>query len=334
MATKTPCGIKNMNKSLSRLKRYKKKAKLLEKTRLYRLMSILSQLSNRKIVTTAGLAEQFNVTKRSIQRDIQLLDTDFGLPIYLEGNIYKFQEDFSLRKIDVTSEEKLLLTLFYKLFSKVGQPFDATAKNLLDKAMLSSSAPDQSFDEKSIGVIKKEFIDYSRQLATQLKKIKYPEAFTKKINEYLRLMQQKLNELGIKDRVDIEFKKLKSYKSGEPVAIIKIPKTYFKSEIDKFDFSDHEDKRKFQIITYLPNKYIKSFRIALYVHMAFNFWGTHLKVRDVTCFDAFAKYLGFPDESKRFVYEFSHGTNTKTDKILITTASLYWEQEIPPVTKI
>ena len=308
----------------------KRKDKLPEETRMYRLMSILSQLANRKIVTTAGLAEQFGITKRSIQRDIELLSSPgMGFPIYEDNNVYKFEENFSLRKIDVTPDEKLLLTLFYKLFSKAGQPFGATAKNLLDKVLSASHAIEQSFDQRAVEVIKKEVGDFSNQLAVRLENKPYPEPFINKVDEYLKITRQKLRELGAHDNVTIEFKAVKKYENGKPAASIRLPKAYFKSEIDKFDFSTQEDKREFQVLTYLPNKHIKSFRIALSAHMAFNFWGTHLEVRDITCFDKIAEYLGFSQESKRFSYEFSHGTCTQKNKILITTANMYWEQVIP-----
>ena len=307
----------------------KKKEKPLEKTRMYRLTSILSQLANGKTVTTAGLATQFGITKRMIQRDIMLIERGMGFPIYPGNGVYKFQENFSLRKIDVTPDEKLLLTLFYKLFSKAGQPFGSTAKKLLDKVLSASYPTEQSFDQRAVEIIKKEVSGFSNQLAVCLENTPYPECFIKKIDECLITTKRKLHELGVKDNVSIEFKAVKKYESGRSAATIQIPKTYLKSEIDKFDFSTHEDKRKFQIITYLPNKYNKNFRIALCVHMAFNFWGTHLEVRDITCFDKLAEYLGFPQGSKRFSYEWSHGTCTPKHKILITTANIYWEMELP-----
>lgn len=321
-----------MDKYALLAKRYgkKNKDKSPEETRMYRLMSILSQLANRKTVTTAGLAAQFGITKRSIQRDIDLLSRQgMGFPIYPDNGVHKFQEDFSFRKIDITAEEKLLLTLFYKLFSKAGQPFGSTAKNLLDKVLSASHPTEQPFDQRTVAVIKKEVGDFSNQLAVRLENAPYPKSFIQKICEYLKTAKQELHELSLKDKVAIGFKSVKKYENGKPVASIQIPKTYFKSAIDKFDFSTHEDKREFKVVTYLPNKHIKSFRIALCAHVAFNFWGTHLAARDLTCFDKFAEYLGFSKDSKRFTYEFSHGTYTEKHKILITTASLYWEKEIP-----
>ena len=304
----------------------KMQRKPLDETRLYRLMNILSQMANRKRVTVAGLAVQFKVTKRTIQRDLELLTTrDMGFPIYSDNGVYKFEENFSLRKIEVTPDEKFLLTLFYKLFSKTSQPFGLTAKNLLNKVLTESAAPEKTFDSNVLKIIEKEFGDYANQLAVRLENTPYPESFIRKINEYLKMTKQKLHDLGGRDQVAIEFKTSRKYENGKPAATIRIPKAYFKSEIDRFDFSNHEEKREFKIVTYLPNKHIKNFRIALSAHMAFNFWGTHLEVRDITCFDNFAEYLGFPRDSKRFTYEFSHGTRTSKHKILITTARLCWE---------
>jgi len=296
--------------------------------KIFRLMFILNRLTSREMVTPSILASEFNVTVRTVQRDLEMLSMT-GFPLFSENGSYKFIDGFSLRKISVNPDEKFLLLLFYKLFSKIGQPFDAAAKNLLDKMLLSSDKEDQSFDKKATDIIKKEFGEFSEQLAVKLEHSNYPQVFIKKVDEYLFEVNRKLKVLSVKVKVDMKCKSINKYENGKQVAIIQIPKTYFKDKIDKFDFSTREDNREFQIKTYLPNKFFKSFRISLSLHLAFNFWGTHLKARQITCFDDFAIYFGFPKELKRFTYEFSHGTNTKEHKILITTAFLHWEKEVP-----
>ena len=297
--------------------------------KIFRLVSIITKLANRNPVTTADLAGEFKVTTRTVQRDLQLLLEAYW-PICLDNGSYKFEDGFSLRKITVTPEEKFLLTIFYRLFSKVGAPFNKTANDFLNKVIIpSKNAADYTYDDKTIEIIKKEFSDFSNQLAIRLEKSEYPKSFIKKIDQYLLEVSQKLKTLGIKDTVNIQTKLIKGYENGQPVASIKVPKTYFKDKIDDFDFSTHEDKREFQIKTYLPNKFFKSFRISLELHMAFNFWGTHLKAQQITCFDKFAQCLGFQKDTKLFTYEFSHGTYSKKHQILITTASLRWEKEIP-----
>jgi len=296
--------------------------------KMFRFVSILTKLSNKEQVTTAGLSREFDVTKRTIQRDMELLCQMYW-PIRFYGGFYKFDEGFSLRKIAVTPEEKLLLTLFYRLFSQAGRPLSTTAKSLLDKVLVSSDVSEQLLDQQTVEIIKKEFSDFSTQLAVRLENNSCPQRFIAKIDEYLINAGDKLKKLSAKEGIAIQFEPTRRYNNGVPIATITIPKAYFKDEIDKFDFSTHENKREFKIISYLPNKYFKKFRISLDLHMAFNFWGTHLETRQITCFDHFAESLGFSKETKLFTYECSHGANNGKHKILITTASLRWEREIP-----
>gem|GEM_PF-4854342 len=295
---------------------------------MFRFVSILTKLSNKERVTTVGLARDFDVTKRTIQRDMELLCQMYW-PIRFCDGFYKFVEGFSLRKIAVTPEEKLLLTLFYRLFSQAGRPLSTTAKSLLDKVLVSSDVSEQLLNQQTVEIIKKEFGDFSTQLAVRLENNKCPQSFIAKIDEYLIKAEEKLKKLSAKDGVTIQLEPTKRYESGVPIAVITIPKSYFKDEINKYDFSTHEDKREFKLIPHLPNKYFKSFRVSLDLHMAFNFWGTHLETRQITCFDHLAECLGFPKKSKLFNYSCSHGADNGKDKVLITTASLRWEREIP-----
>ena len=135
--------------------------------KIFRLMFILNRLTSREMVTPSILASEFNVTVRTVQRDLEMLSMT-GFPLFSENGSYKFVDGFSLRKISVNPDEKFLLLLFYKLFSKIGQPFDAAAKNLLDKMLLSSDTEDQSFDKEATEIIKKEFGKFSEQLAVKL----------------------------------------------------------------------------------------------------------------------------------------------------------------------
>ncbi len=321
---------KKMKKRISFVCSGRKKKKAYDE-KLRRLVTIISQLANGGTVTAAELAGQFKVSKRTIQRDMEFL-SEINWPIYPDNGTYKFTEGFSLRKITVTPEEKFLISLFYRLFSQAKQPFSETAKNLLDKVVIASDRNDPLFDEISSQykkkVVEEEIANFSDLLAVRLENLNYPQSFVRKIGAYLDDVEQKIKTLSAKDSVDIKTRFIRKYENNKPVALIWAPKTYFKDDTLKFDFLTNKKDREFQIRTHLPNKYIKSFRISLSLHMAFNYWGTHFKARDLTCFDDFAKYMGFPAESKRFVYEFSHGTHTKKHQILITTASLYWEKEI------
>ena len=306
--------------------------------KMIRLMVILNRLSNRQRVITADLAKEFNVTVRTMQRDLELLSMT-GFPVFFDNGTHKFEEGFSLRKISVTPEEKFLLMLFYKLFSQTDKPFSSAAKNLLDKVLVSSDGKDVLFDEISLQykkkVLEEEFTDFSDSLAVRLENCAYPRSFIEKIDVYIAELKKKIKALEAKDKVNIEVKFTRQYENNKPVAVIRVPKSYFKDNTAKFDFSTHKKEREFTVISHLPGKFRKSFRISLHLDMFFNFWGTHLKARQITCFDKFAEYIGFPKALKQFNYEFSYGGGRVDQSVLVTRASLIWEKEIPmPDTEI
>jgi hypothetical protein len=299
--------------------------------KIFRLIFVLNRLSNRERVTTADLAREFNVTIRTVQRDLELLSMT-GFPLSLDNGSYKFEEGFSLRKISVTPDEKFLLMLFYRLFSQADKPFNVTAKSLLDKVLVSLDKKDIVYDEISSQykkkVLKEEFNNFSDSLAVRLEDCKYPQSFVEKIDSYLTELSRKIEALNIKDKVGIKVEFTQQYENKKPIAILRVPKSYFKDNTSKFDFSTHKKEREFMIKTHLPGKFRKSFRISLYLDMFFNFWGTHLKTRQITFFDNFAEYLGFPKDLKQFNYEYSYGGGRVNQTVLVTRASLIWEKEI------
>lgn len=73
--------------------------------RLNRMVGILSMLDRGEHSTTKGLAEHFGVTARTIFRDLEALGIDF--PVYLDEttNSYRFAEGYSLRKINLSTNE-------------------------------------------------------------------------------------------------------------------------------------------------------------------------------------------------------------------------------------
>ena len=301
--------------------------------KLLRLVYIITRLSDRGgTLTTADLVKEFNVTKRTIQRDVELL-RKMHWPIDSDNCIYKFDDMFSLRKINVTPEEKFLLMLFCRLFSQVKEPFNAIAKSLLDKVLIASDQYDSIFDEISSRykreIIEKKFTHFADELAITLEDLKYPPAFIKKIGAYLDELEQKIKVLCSKDKIDINVRFSRKYENNKPVAVISVPKTYFNDNTLKHDFSTHIKEREFLITTALPGKFHKSFRISLHLRMVFDFWGTHFKSRDITCFDEFAKYIGFTKNDKVFNYKCSYAAHCKSHRLLITEASSSWQKEIP-----
>ena len=66
--------------------------------KIFRLMFILNRLSSKEAITTPGLAQEFNVTTRTVQRDLELL-SQTGFPLFFDNGTYKFTDGFSIRKI-------------------------------------------------------------------------------------------------------------------------------------------------------------------------------------------------------------------------------------------
>ena len=79
--------------------------------KIFRLIHMLNRLNSGNLFRTSELAEEFNVTSRTIQRDLELLNMA-GFPVIYEDDKYKFMNGFSLQKISVTPAEKFLLNIW------------------------------------------------------------------------------------------------------------------------------------------------------------------------------------------------------------------------------
>ena len=77
--------------------------------KIFRLIFIINKLDSGEKVSTYDLAEEFNVSVRSVQRDIDLLQTTGFLLASPERGIYSFEEGFSLKKMKITQAEASLL---------------------------------------------------------------------------------------------------------------------------------------------------------------------------------------------------------------------------------
>ena len=66
--------------------------------KIFRLMYILNQMNSCGRVRTAELAQEFAITKRTVQRDISLL-LEVGFPLVMDGNEHRLVAGFSLRKL-------------------------------------------------------------------------------------------------------------------------------------------------------------------------------------------------------------------------------------------
>jgi len=302
--------------------------------KIFRLLYMLNKLNEEGNVKASELAVEFSVTTRTVQRDLVLLDIA-GFPIIQENGIQKFDRGFSLRKITLKPEEKFLIMLFYDLFSKVGAPFDTTAKGFLDKVLF--SVPGQKlfnsniFNGKQKKVLSEEFGSLGNRLAARLEDFTCPPIYEKKINEILDEIRSKSQTLNTERKAHIEFKVIdKNYRSRKPIVTITVPKSYFNNNYQKLDSSTHEKNWSFSIYIDLPCKTFSDFRIGMSLDMYFKFFGPHLKGKRIKCFDEFADYLGFSESSKRFEYEYSYGNDKD---LLITRGRVTWERVVSMPTK-
>jgi len=103
--------------------------------KIFRLFYILNRLDTGKGVTTRELSEEFDVTYRTVQRDLQLLNIT-GFPIVTsEKGHHSFLEGFSLKKMLLTKEEATLLTFLNEITKSLGENFEDSFHNILKKVI-------------------------------------------------------------------------------------------------------------------------------------------------------------------------------------------------------
>lgn len=114
--------------------------------KIERILAIIILLLDRDTITTTELAEQFNVTKRTIFRDIETIELA-GFPIIAKSGRhggFSLMDSFKLRVLTFTKEEKELILKALTIKERlVGNPHDSTVikekiATLLDT---SSTAP-------------------------------------------------------------------------------------------------------------------------------------------------------------------------------------------------
>lgn len=89
-----------------------------EHSRLSRLTSIVTQLQSKRIVTATSLAKKYNVSVRTIYRDIRTIEQS-GVPIITEeGKGYSLIEGYRLPPIMFTEEEANALITAEQLIRK------------------------------------------------------------------------------------------------------------------------------------------------------------------------------------------------------------------------
>lgn len=113
--------------------------------RFDRIIAILIQLQSRRIIKAQDLAERFEVSLRTIYRDIRTLEAS-GVPIYSEAGVgYSLMEGYRLPPVMFTREEATSFIAAEKLMQKfsdkeMGKHYESAAFKL--KAVLRSADKD------------------------------------------------------------------------------------------------------------------------------------------------------------------------------------------------
>jgi predicted DNA-binding transcriptional regulator YafY len=97
---------------------------------LTRLINILSALNDGEELTTKELADMFNVTQRTILRDMN--ERLYSFPIYKDKKKWKMQDGFKLEKNN-SFDEEVVLGILEKFSSSIGGEFSTKAHKLLNK---------------------------------------------------------------------------------------------------------------------------------------------------------------------------------------------------------
>ena len=97
---------------------------------LTRLTMILSKLNDGEALSVKELAEEFNTSPRTIQRDFN--ERLISFPIYQENKKWKMQDGFKVEKTK-SLEDELVLDIIEKITEGIGGKFSIKAQTLLSK---------------------------------------------------------------------------------------------------------------------------------------------------------------------------------------------------------
>ena len=108
--------------------------------KMRRLMYILNELDNGEIFVTT-IAKDLDVTIRTIQRDLHILE-DAGFPFAnTKKGAYCFVEGFSLQRMRLNAKEAAMLALMGDIAHSLGGGFAETYKELRNKIVESRNNP-------------------------------------------------------------------------------------------------------------------------------------------------------------------------------------------------
>ena len=101
--------------------------------KIFRLLSVLNKLDAGKKASSRELAEEFNISLRTVQRDLELLNMAGFLLSSPEKGLHTFEQGFSLKKGSLTGEEASLLSFLYEISKSLGGRFEKSCHDIISK---------------------------------------------------------------------------------------------------------------------------------------------------------------------------------------------------------
>ena len=103
----------------------------------YRILKILNLINEKGTVKIPDLAAEFNVTERSIQRDMERVNMTFGLE-QTDAGEYAFAPGVSLKEMRLSGEQMSALIFMHEMFKGMGGAFSGSFEALFHRMTKSS----------------------------------------------------------------------------------------------------------------------------------------------------------------------------------------------------
>jgi predicted DNA-binding transcriptional regulator YafY len=144
--------------------------------RIDRLHAILTHLQSKRLVTAQEMADRFNISLRTVYRDVKALD-ESGVPVIGEaGTGYTIMEGYRLPPVMFSREEASALLLGSKLAERFA---DEAAQKHFSAALFKIKAVLRGSDK-----------DYVEDLTEHIAVLTRPSPITEISHQYLSLLQQ------------------------------------------------------------------------------------------------------------------------------------------------
>lgn len=128
--------------------------------RLTRITAILTQLQSKKNLTAKEIAKRFEVSSRTIYRDIKTLQ-DAGVPISFENGIgYFIVDGYNLPPIALTQEEANTLIILEKLIKKQG---DKSVHKNFNSFIIKIKATLKNFQKENIELLASRTFSFEKE---------------------------------------------------------------------------------------------------------------------------------------------------------------------------